>query len=110
MNLSLLELQRARKQLQVYCDQRNRGTGSRTRWSTLEVDNCFLIARSGRFDNKGRVLPEQALLKLCYRHAVWQLFVPRAQGDWLPYPPRPEVKNFDQVLQELDQAPLHVHW
>jgi len=110
VNLSLLELQRARKQLQVYCDQRNRGTNFSTCWSTREVDNCFLIARSGRFDNKGRVLPEQALLKLCYQDEVWQLFLPRAQGGWLPYPPRPEVKSFDQVLKELDQAPLHVHW
>jgi len=110
VNLSLLELQRARKQLHVYCEHRNRGTNSSSRWSTRELDECFLITRSGRFDNKGRVLPEQALLKLCYRDAVWQLFLPRAHGDWVPYPPKPEMENFDQVLKELDQAPLHVHW
>jgi hypothetical protein len=110
VNLSLLELQRARKQLQAYCDQRNRGTKSSTHWSTREVDHCFLINRSGRFDSKGRVLPELPVLKLCYRGEVWQLFLPRAQGGWMPYPPRPEVEKFDQVLKELDQAPLHVHW
>jgi Protein of unknown function (DUF3024) len=110
VTLSLLELQRARKQLKVYCDNRNRGKSSATGWSAREMDECFLISRRGRFDSKGRALPEQMLLKLCYRGEVWQLFLPRAQGDWLPYPPRPEVENFDQVLRELDQAPLHVHW
>lgn len=110
VNLALLELQRARKQLHAYCEHRNRGTNSSTRWSTREVDQCFLITRSGKFDRKGRVLPEQALLKLCYRGEVWQLFLPRAQGDWMPYPPKPEMENFGQVLEELDQAPLHIHW
>ncbi len=110
MNLKLLEMERARKQLRAYCDQRNRGIRYSSRWSVQETDQCFLIARSGRFDSRGRALPEQVMLKLCYREAMWQLFLPQARGGWLPYPPKPEVEHLDQVIEELDQAPLHVHW
>jgi len=110
VTLSVLELQRARKQLKTYCDTRNRGRKTGARWSAREVEECFLISRQGSADSKGRSLPEQVLLKLCYRGDVWHLFLPHAQSGWRPYPPRPEVQQFDQVLEELDQAPLHVHW
>lgn len=110
MTLALLELQRARKQLRAYCERRNRGTNPVARWSAQEFERCFQITRSGKADSQGRALPDVLVLRLCYQDDSWQLFVPNARGDWLPYPPLPRVERFEQVIDELDQAPLHVHW
>ena len=81
-----------------------------SRWSSREVDRCFVISREGGYDSQGRALPEMTVLKICYQDTGWQLFVPQAQGGWMPYAPRPEVEHFEQILEELDQAPLHIHW
>ncbi|VAW73779.1 hypothetical protein MNBD_GAMMA13-521 [hydrothermal vent metagenome] len=96
--------------MQVYCDQRNRGTNPIARWSTREANDCFVISREGGFDKQGRALPDMTVLKICYQEHNWQLFVPHAQGGWVPYAPKPQVEHLEQIFEELDQAPLHIHW
>jgi hypothetical protein len=48
-------------------------------------------------------------LRLHLENGRWLLSVPSA-GGWQPYPPRPEAAGIEAVIDELEQAPLHVHW
>jgi len=101
MTLSELELQRARKQLETCCRQRNAQGNDAARWCLSEAGGAFEIRECAG---------DSAVLRLCFQDGRWLLFVPAAEGGWRSYPPRPEAATIDAVINELEQAPLHIHW
>lgn len=102
MGLSELEWQRARKRLEDWLRRRNAGLESGPHWCLCVADDDFLVQEC----------PDGArLLRLsCNAQGRWRLYVPLAGGGWSPYPGRPEAASIDAVIEELEQAPLHVHW
>ena len=94
-----IELQRARRRLETFCTERNRALRSGPRWRVSEVNNQFDIYRAAA-----------PVVRLYYDEGGWHVLVPRADGGWMDYPPRPRLAGIDAVIGELDQAPLHVHW
>jgi hypothetical protein len=107
MNLSLLELQRARKRLEAFCRQRNWSGKAGSEWHLSQHDSEFLISEYSAGNAKHAAIP---LLRLCFDKGRWLLSVSSADGRWRAYPPRPEVNSIESVIEELEQAPLHVHW
>jgi hypothetical protein len=100
---SELEVQRARRCLADFCRRRNTlpGVG---RWRLNERDDGLVVDELESPD--GRRSP---VLRLRFEGGRWFLDVPAA-GGWRPYPPRPEASSIEVVVNELEQAPLHVHW
>jgi len=96
MSISVLALQRARKQLDAFCARRN-GTGNEL--TCLPGDDGLLLQREGR-----------ALVKVQLDAAQWRIFWCRDDGQWAPWPHLPVCDDIQQVIEELEQAPLHIHW
>jgi hypothetical protein len=109
--VSVLELQRARRALDEFCARRNALLpGSATRLRCRQEGNRLLIeekTRVGKANDSGGFA---ALVKLSYQDGRWYLFWPLEGGDWQPYPHLPRVDTIQAVVEELEQAPLHVHW
>lgn len=99
-NLSSLELQRARKQLDSWCRRRNRQPAAGGAWCLESGDSDLLLRTCGG----------PAVLRLCRNERGWLLLVPVGAGGWLPYPGLPQAGSIDAVIEELEQAPLHIHW
>ena len=104
---SLLELQRARKCLENFCRQRNGSGRLGPQWCLSQDGSEFTISEYSAGNAKHMVTP---LLQLCFEGGRWLLFVSSADGRWQAYAPRPEVNSIESVIEELGQAPLHVHW
>ncbi len=96
MSISILAMQRARKQLNTFCVQRS-GTGNEL--ACLPEDDSLLLQYNGR-----------ALVKLQLEDAQWHIFWRRDDGQWAPWPHLPVCDDIQRVIEELEQAPLHVHW
>jgi hypothetical protein len=106
----ILELQRARRALRGFCERRNRGrsvsaprllcTGTSHVLELLQTD-------SARQPGSGA---HRALLRIEYHDGVWRVLWCRRAGCWEPYPYLPEAGSVVQIVDELEQAPLHVHW
>jgi hypothetical protein len=99
MEPSSIELHRARRHLRDFCEQRNRMFTAGPEWAVRQGNSQFEVC-----------VREEPVLRLQYVQGVWHLSVPRAAGEWVDYPPRPRLSNIDAVIEELEQAPLHVHW
>lgn len=99
-----LELQRARKQLEAFCRQRNRSGMVGSEWCLSQHGSEFLISEYGA---RHKAAP---VLRLRFDDGRWFLSVPLAGDRWQAYAPRPEACSIDAVIKELEQAPLHVHW
>lgn len=97
----VLALQRARRQLQAWCARRNARLEPGHAWCLTAQGETFLVEACA-----GAV----PVFRLCFKAPHWQLFIPRADGGWHPYAPRPEVTSVEAVIDELEQAPLHIHW
>jgi hypothetical protein len=102
MTIAVLEQQRARKLLEDFCRQRNALSHVRAQWRLHHEENGFRLSRV----EGDRVMD---ILRLRFAAGRWQLSVPTGDG-WEPYPPRPETTDIRCVIDELEQAPLHVHW
>jgi hypothetical protein len=102
VTIAVLELERARKYLAAFCRQRNSLSNSRAKWCLNDDSGGFLLCRAG----EGGVTD---ILRLRLASHRWLLSVPVA-GGWRAYPPRPEAEDIESVIDELEQAPLHVHW
>ncbi len=96
MSVSLLALQRARKQLDVFCAQRNR-PGSEL-FCRVE-DSSLILQYNG-----------QSLVRLEPDGTQWRIFWRREDRSWAPWPHLPVCDDIQRVIDELEQAPLHVHW
>lgn len=107
MNPSLLELRRARKRLEAFCRKRSSSGRAGPTWWLSQNDSAFVISEHTPGRAEHEVVP---VLRLCFDDGRWLLSVPAAAGRWRAYPPRPEAETIDSVIDELEQAPLHVHW
>ena len=98
MTVRVLELQRARKVLDEFCARRN----------ALLSGSAALLCCS---QEGGRLLiGETAPLEKTDVTGRWHLFWPLQGGAWRPYPHLPQVETIQAVVEEFEQAPLHVHW
>ena len=102
MNFSLLELQRARRMLEEYCARQNSlASGSGRQIRCCQDSTEIYIGDSD---------PIRPIVKLRYEGRGWLVFVRLESGDWRPYPHLPHTGDLQAVIDELEQAPLHVHW
>ena len=104
MTTLVLELQRARNQLVTFCRQRNALSRGVREWRVSEDSGGFVVTEVDT-----RNAHSSPVLRLHLENGRWLLSVPSA-GGWQPYPPRPEAAGIEAVIDELEQAPLHVHW
>lgn len=106
MKISYNEIafQRARHVLEGYCSQQNEFRKTRS----LLVESsppCLLLSERDR--KNGQAHPQ---LKCCLQADAWNLYYPGREGDWNIYSSLPEVRDIQQLIDELERAPLHVHW
>ncbi len=94
-----LELRRAARLLENFCASRNAAPGGRSLACRRE-GACLYLTEAGGPD----------LLRLRLAPEGWQLHWLRAGGDWQPWPHLPAHTDLQGIADELDQAPLHVHW
>jgi len=100
MNPSGLEQQRLRKCLAAWCRERNALLNESPHWCLSGQGGESLISVCGSGER---------VLRIVFNEDHWCLFIPAAAG-WLPYPARPGVATIDELIDELEQAPLHIHW
>jgi hypothetical protein len=96
-----LELQRARRKLEEFCRRRNALAGAGVAWQLVCNANDWFI--------HGPPAADGPLLRLSFADGRWLVYVPAGDA-WRPYPPLPEASTVAAVIDELEQAPLHVHW
>lgn len=106
MNISYneIEFQRARGALEGYCCKLNVSRNTRS----LLVESsppCLLLSELD--GNNGQPHPQ---LKCCLQEGAWNVYYPGREGAWNVYANLPEVREFQQLIDELERAPLHVHW
>lgn len=105
-----VEYRRAMRWLSGYCKQHN-ATGSSPRRLLCNSDApCIMLAELMRQEDSGQVTSSVYKLKLCLDGNAWHIFYPGNDGSWKSYPNLPEASEWQRVVQELEQAPLHVHW
>ena len=111
MTVSVLELQRARKVLDEFCARRNSlMSGSVARLRCSQEGDRLLIGETAQLEKTNDAGRFRALVQLSYEDSRWHLFWPLQGGGWRPYPHLPQVDSIQAVVDELEQAPLHVHW
>jgi len=110
MSASLLEFQRARKLLESFCERRNASSGSNTQLSCQEEGDSLLIGEVTGSDKRSDAERFRPLVKLDHRNDRWFLFWPQQSRGWRPWPHLSESASVQTVIDELEQAPLHVHW
>jgi len=111
MPVSVLELQRARRALDEFCARRNALVPrSVARLCCHRDGDRLLIGEATELAKGNGSGGFRALVQLSYQDGRWHLFWPLEGGDWRPYPHLPGVDSIQAVVEELEQAPLHVHW
>lgn len=109
MSASLIEVQRARKALQAFCARRNGvRSGAQLRLAhTGEANVIEILETSGPGHRSDSA---RLVLRLHYDNGVWRVYWRCENGSWALYPHLPESDTVWRVIDELEQAPLHVHW
>jgi len=108
MTVSHLELRRAHKLLAPFCQRRSTAPGSKAQLSCQQEGDSLLIGeRTGAKQREGAFRP---LVKLDYRKGRWFLYWQERGKGWQPWPHLREAPSIQAIIDELEQAPLHVHW
>ena len=111
MSTTILEVQRARQALHAFCERHNRArSASQAQLVCRAEANVIEMLETGGADPHGRQADAYALLRLSYDRGVWRIYWWRDKCAWEPYPHLSETGSVDRVIDELEQAPLHVHW
>ena len=111
MSVCQLEYQRARRALDQFCARRNaRTSGGVSRLIYRQHGEELLIGELGELRKSAGGEGFRALVRLSYQDERWRLFWPLQGGDWQPYPHLRQAGSIQAVIEELEQAPLHVHW
>ena len=111
MTVCHLEYQRARRALEAFCARRNAtASASVSRWRCCQDGNEFLIGEVIGVNSVTSTDRFRALLRFSYENKRWRLFWPSRGGGWKPYSHSPRLETIQAVLEQLEQAPLHVHW
>ena len=111
MSPASIELQRARRALDSFCARHNNGpaaTGARL--SCRRHGDGLEIVETAAGDPPGDTEARRALVRLTRADRHWRVFWARGEGNWEPYPYLRETDSVDRVIDELERAPLHVHW
>lgn len=103
MPVADLELRRARRLLQEFCAAR---AGLHCRCEANAVE----ILETGVGTGQAASNAAHPLLRIVHEAAVWKLYWWRDNGCWEAYPHLPQADSVLSVMDELEQAPLHVHW
>jgi hypothetical protein len=109
VTLSVIDLQRTRKAVEGFCTRRSRGQMRRLACHT-EGNDILIVETSLRGGGRLHGKRLRALVRLRYANPGWRVFWPRDNGMWEPYQPLPFTESIQDVIDELEQAPLHVHW
>ncbi len=99
-----LDFQRARRALDKYCQYQNQLHNS----VPLIVESrppCLILVK---IDRRSKKFNPQ--IKCCFKEEGWFIFYPDGDGIWLAYPNLPIAESYQQIIDELERAPLHVHW
>lgn len=112
MTVVSMRLLRAQKQLDAFCRQRNAqaGTAVGNLYCLQDSESTLLLLRQPSPDQSSGTGNRQLLLRLVLNGLQWRLYWPRGNGEWEPYAQLPAATDISQVIEELQQAPLHVHW
>lgn len=102
VNISVLEMQRARKMLEALCTRRNSFAAHPDRKLRCCQESGELFI--------GDSDPFRSIVKLRHEAGGWRVFVRMESGGWNVYPHLPYADDLQAVIDELEQAPLHVHW
>ena len=102
MNISVLELRRAEIMLNAFCDRRNR--------LVTRMDGRLRCRRRSDELFIGDSEPFRSIVKLSYEGNGWRVYVRLDSGRWKAYPHLPHADDLQAVIDEFEQAPLHVHW
>ncbi|MGD2073759.1 MAG: DUF3024 domain-containing protein [Gammaproteobacteria bacterium] len=109
MSVSELELQRARRILEDFCVGRNRVENRQL--ACLMQGNDIVIMETSQQEARGLARSStRPLVRLHYADRGWRVFWSRDDGLWEPYIPLPLTRSIHDVVDELERAPLHVHW
>lgn len=106
-----LEIKRARQALERFCAERNSALQNTGRFLCCQQqDDALVLAESSGPAASAVPAVSIPLVRLHYRDARWFLYWRTPGGAWAPYPHLPETDNVQRIVDELEQAPLHVHW
>ena len=107
MPVVALEVQRAQRLLESFCNERNRGASdSGPRLSCRRDGQTLVLLESRRRDRRDAT----PLLRLSLQRDAWLLSCADSSGRWSAYPHLPQPVSIRRIIEELQQAPLHVHW
>ncbi|MCO6413971.1 MAG: DUF3024 domain-containing protein [Thiogranum sp.] len=111
MSIVSLELQRARQALERFCAMRNPALQGSGRSLCCEQHGDGLILLESRQPEDSMLSPVRVpLVRMNYRDGNWSVYWRVAGDDWAPYPHLPVTDSVQHIVDELEQAPLHVHW
>ncbi len=106
-----LELQRARKALETFCARHNSSLAAAgARLSCRRHGDELEIVETAAGQQQADGECPRALVRLTRVDALWRVFWARGDGTWEPYPYLLQTDSVETVINELEQAPLHVHW
>ncbi len=103
-----LDLQKIKKTVGVFCEQRTPAhLKDKLRYEyEIEKQNVMVYEVRPAFRQEGKFI-RMPMAKLTYvsSRKIWKLFWKRASGKWEKYEPEEEAMELNTLIQEIDQDP-----